>query len=292
MASRPSRSSRRAERIPKAGYRLLQAHGHVSWVNVSGSQSTLRLTLKPGSRRTIDASSVSLLSPDANCSLYLSGQTQTGPLIGVIGDSVFANIANRVDSHSLRLVSMTGGTWEIRATSGFGWGASAPSWPLQTTKGAWALGLARGIFPQHPSALVVELGTNDAMRLAFAGHDPRHAAAVRQGLSGDIDELLKESLSARVSCVVLVTAPEHPTTIFGAGPRFAVAAEKVNQIIMSDAKTADGDVEVADWAALSATHHEGRADWFLPDDVHPNLNGDAALVGIIEASINSCAAPH
>jgi hypothetical protein len=265
---------------------------HLSWVNASGSQSTIRLTMKAGSRRTVEASSVSLLSPDGNCSLYLSSQAHTGPLVGVIGDSVFANLANQVDFNSLRLVRITHATWDIRATSGFGWGASAPSWPLETVEGAWALGLARGTFALHPSALVVELGTNDAMRLAFAGRHPRQAAAIRQGVSGDIDELLKESLGARISCIVLVTAPEHSTSIFGAGSRFAVAAEKVNQIIISDAKRAGDDVKVTDWAALSATHHEGPADWFLPDDVHPNINGEVALVGMIETSIHSCAASH
>jgi lysophospholipase L1-like esterase len=276
----------------KGGMSTVAGAWNLSGVNASGSQSTIRLTLKAGSRRTLDASSVSLLTPDGNCSLYLGSQAHTGPSTGVIGDSVFANIAAQVGSKSLRLVNTTHAKWEIRATSGFGWGASAPSWPLKTVKGAWALGLARGIFVQHPSALVVELGTNDAMRLAFAGPHPRQAAAIRQGVSSDIDELLKESLNARISCIVLVTAPEHSTSIFDAGSRFAVAAKKVNQIIISDAKRAGDDVKVTDWAALSATHHEGPADWFLPDDVHPNSNGDVALVGMIQRSIHSCAGSY
>jgi hypothetical protein len=64
----------------------------------------------------------------------------------------------------------------------------------------------------------------------------------------------------------------------------------VNQVVESDVLAAGGHVKIADWATLSQTHHEGTDDWFLPDDVHPNLAGEAALVGIVQQSIQSCPA--
>ncbi|MGA7417208.1 MAG: GDSL-type esterase/lipase family protein [Acidimicrobiales bacterium] len=265
----------------------------LSWSTAAGRQATARSALITGSHRTIDASAASLLSPDGNCSLYLSVPAAKHRLVGVIGDSVFAAIAQQVRSESSPLRTLPASTWEIRATSGFGWGASAPAWPLKTVTGTWAIGLARGIFAQHPSALVVELGANDAMRAAFA-KATRHPSltAVLDGVSSDVKGLLEASADARVPCVVIVTAPEHSTTLFGAGPRYAVQAERVNQVVASDALAAGGHVKIADWATLSKTHHEGQDDWFDPDDVHPNLTGEAALVALVQQSIQSCPAPH
>ncbi len=260
----------------------------------TGPLATARATLSAGSGRTIDASAANLLSPDGNCSLYLSIRGPTNRVIGVIGDSVFASIGHQLQPESLLLSTLPAATWEIRATSGFGWGASAPIWPLQTVTGTWAIGLARGILAQNPSALVVELGANDAMRATFADgeENPGLAAAVRDGVSSDVDQLLQESAGAGVSCVVLVTAPEHLTTLFGAGARYALEAERVNQVIRSDAAAAGGTVKIADWATLSQTHHEGPDDWFLPDDIHPNRTGESALVGIVQTSIRSCPSLH
>ncbi len=265
----------------------------LSWSTAAGPLATARSAMTTGTHRTIDASAANLLSPDGNCSLYLSVRATKDPLVGVIGDSVFAGIAQQVRSESSPLRSLPASTWEIRATSGFGWGASAPAWPLKTVEGTWAIGLARGIFAQHPSALVVELGANDAMRATFAevSGDPS-LGAVLDGVSSDAKHLLEASANARIPCVVIVTAPEHSTSLFGAGPRYAVQAKSVNQVVESDAVAAGGHVTIADWATVSRGHHEGPADWFLPDDVHPNLTGEAALVGIVQRSIQSCPAPR
>ncbi|HWF23456.1 MAG TPA: hypothetical protein VG226_14985, partial [Acidimicrobiales bacterium] len=177
---------------------------------------------------------MALLSPDRNCSLLLSAAPVPAHPVAVIGDSVFAIIARAPTAPTPSVTS-----WQINAQSGDGWGSAPVNWPLGVVRGTWAIGLARGIFTQHPSALVVELGTNDAIRAVFAdGTDnPALGHRILAGVAGAVSQLLTEAAS-QVPCTVLVTTSTHETGLFGQGLHYAEEAVKVNAILRAKASEA------------------------------------------------------
>jgi lysophospholipase L1-like esterase len=250
---------------------------------------TRRVTTQTLPTETFDASAVRLLSPDDNCSLDLTTGSASDHRVDLIGDSVFARIQKGVETAGSTLRTSAARNWAITATSGFGWSASGPTWPLATT-GTWAIGLARGFFTSHPTAVVVELGADDALRAVFADvtGTPLVAAAIRDAVSSNVEELIDESRSAGVPCTVLVTAPAHSTTVYGAGIRYSSEARQIDQVIKTKAAAASDRVVVADWETLSSSHHGGAQNWFLVDNVHPNVRGEMALIGLIQRSLQSC----
>jgi hypothetical protein len=114
------------------------------------------------------------------------------------------------------------------------------------------------------------------------------APPIHDAVSDNIEELLDESRSAGVRCTVLVTAPTHSTTVYGAGQLYVGEAQRINQMVRAGAAGAPGRVAVADWATLSASHHGGASNWFLADGVHPNLRGELALIGLVHRVVQSC----
>jgi lysophospholipase L1-like esterase len=246
---------------------------------------------------TIRASAAiaNLLAPDHACSLVLSGSAVARP-VAVIGDSVFQGVQSHLTA--LPQPEAYARSWLISAMSGFGWGASAPTWPLSTIGGSWAIGIARGLDSHDPSALVVELGANDSIRATFADalHQPAKAVRIRAAVTANISEVLAQSARLGIP-TVLVTAPTFPNTLFGGGLRYQREAQLIDSIIRSAAATAEvqgNRVVVADWATLSAPHHlaqNATGNWFTPDGLHPNQTGEAALVGLVRRATEQLTRP-
>ena len=284
-------------RVVSAGSRSTGGHAPptgsdrwvLSWAAPTGLGSQTVSSVTPAlPLHVIRSPRVELLSPDGNCSLLLSTARVPAHPVAVLGDSVFAIIA-RAPTASVR-------SWQINARSGDGWGSAPVNWPLGVVRGTWAIGLARGIFTQHPSALVVELGTNDAIRAVFAdGTDnPALERRILAGVAGAVSQLITEA-ATQVPCMVLVTTPTHATGLFGQGVHYSDEAGKVNAILRAKASDAGGKpVLIADWGALSDSHHlaEGApGDWFTPgDDIHPNAAGQRALLGLVQRVVRAC--PH
>lgn len=293
-------------RVVSAGSRSTGGHGPptgsdrwvLSWAAPTGL-GTLTATSVTSALplHVIPSSRVELLSPDRNCSLLLSAAPVPAHPVAVIGDSVYAIIA-RAPAPPIPSVRL----WQINAQSGDGWGSAPVTWPLGVVRGTWAIGLARGIFTQHPSALVVELGTNDAIRAVFAdGTDnPALGRRILAGVAGAVSQLLIEA-APQVPCTVLVTTSTHETGLFGQGLHYSDEAGKVNAILRAKAsdagrkKASDAggkSVLIADWGALAASHHlaEGApGNWFTPgDDIHPNAAGQRALLGLIQRVVKTC----
>ena len=256
------------------------------WVGSDGVVKQVSSSVAQLSTIRAGAATANLLSPDHECSLVLSG-SPVKPSVAVIGDSVFAGIQNRLTT--VLQSEVYARSWLITAESGFGWGASAPLWPTSTIRGSWAIGLARGLDSQDPSALVVELGANDSLRATFADvlKKPELASQIRAAVAANISELLAQSARVGVP-TVLVNVPTFPTTLYGGGMRYQREAQLVDSIISSAAAGARGDrVTVADWATLSAPHHlpqSATGNWFTPDGLHPNQAGDEALVGLVRSA--------
>ena len=186
----------------------------VSWAAPHRRASTVRKRGADIGRATFSTGKIQMLSPDGNCILYLSAVPTPPHRVAVIGDSVFANIAQTVVKKALGGESYAQ-SWQISATSGNGWNATPISWPLKVLDGHWAIDSARGLAASHPSALVVELGADDALRAVFASalSDPTRAAEVVNGVSANVGEFLDQESSV-VPCTVLVTAPSVETPIF------------------------------------------------------------------------------
>lgn len=258
----------------------------LSWVAPDRTVTRVSSSARRLPQIRVNATNANLLSPDHDCSLVLSTVSYVRP-IAVIGDSVFAGVANRLATTGLPHANFAR-SWVIAAEAGFGWGASAPSWPLSTIQGSWAIGLARGLSDIHPACLIVELGANDALRASFADAlaEPELAAQIQGAIQANIHQLL--TLAAQLDIpVVLVTAPTDPTTSFGGGEAYATEARLVNTSIRRAAETASGRVTVADWATYSAPHNgvtASAADWFIGDDLHPSEAGDEALVNLVMRS--------
>jgi lysophospholipase L1-like esterase len=211
-------------------------------------------------------------------------------VIAVVGDSVFRGVSAGLTSRALT-PEPAGATWDIDAESGFGWGASGPDWPLSVVRGSWAVRHATSLLARHPDALVVELGANDALRGAFAvaRREPAFARQIRAGVAANVGRVL-ERARGRTRCVVFVTAPTQPTTLFGAGALYARQAALVNSTLR---RVASGrkDVAVADWARVSAGHHHSDGEpgnWFQPDGVHLVTEGQRALLALVQRSATAC----
>jgi GDSL-like Lipase/Acylhydrolase len=265
----------------------------VTWAAPHHRPSTVRKRAADIGSATFSAEKLQMLSPDGNCILYLSAVPTPPHKVAVIGDSVFANIAQTVVKKALGGESYAQ-SWQISATSGNGWNATPISWPLKVVDGHWAIDSARGLAASHPSALVVELGADDALRAVFASalSDPTRAAEVVNGVSANIGEFLDQESSV-IPCTVLVTAPSVETPIFGAGEIYVTEADLVNSVIRTQAlQHTNANVRVADWAVVSASHHSPsgpRKDWFTSgDNVHPNVAGQEALISLIHHVIGTC----
>jgi hypothetical protein len=266
----------------------------VTWATANQPPATVRKFGVEIENATYSTEKMQMLSPDGKCILYLSAVPTPRDRVAVIGDSVFANIAQTVVNTALGDESYAQ-SWQISATSGNGWNATPVSWPLKVVDGDWAIDSARGLAPSQPSVLVVELGADDALRAVFASATahPILARDVVTGVSKNIGELIDEE-SPQFPCTVLVTAPTYPTQIFGAGEAYVTQAILVNSVIREQAlRHRSSDVRLADWAALSAAHHSPSGpltDWFASgDNVHPNLAGQLALISLIHRVIQTCA---
>jgi lysophospholipase L1-like esterase len=265
----------------------------LTWMPSGSDQPvTVAATAAALSGRVVQDAGASLVAPDGACTLFIPSPAPAAQhTVAVIGDSVFANAADAVGIAGLDASSVS--QWQIVARSGFGWGASPTAWPLGATHGTWAIGLARGLISEHVGALIIELGANDALRAAFAEatNNSTLLGAIRLGVSETVRQVLQEA-TARLSCVVLVTAPAHPSGLFGSGTLYSAQALAINEILRETAARAGPGVRVADWAAWSASHHGPSVDggWFLPDDdVHLNPAGSRALVGLVRSELDTCA---
>ena len=230
-----------------------------------------------------------LLSPDGKCILFLSIAAPPRHRVAVIGDSIFSDIAQTAARDALGSDSYAR-SWQIDAVPGNGWNSPPATWP-GAVDGGWALSADRGLLVNRPSVVVAELGADDALRAVFAKatSKPALAGELLAGVSTAVNELIDED-SARVACTVLVTAPSFPIQIYGAGQSYLEQSELVNSVIRDQASRGGAKVRVADWAAVSASHHTSSRSgvWFMPDDVHPNRAGQLALLSLVHHVIQTC----
>ena len=106
----------------------------LSWTSPHRKPATARKRGPDIGSATFSTEKVQLLSPDGQCILYLSAIPTPRHRVAVIGDSVFANIAQTVVKNALGSQSYAQ-SWQISATSGNGWNATPVTWPLKVVGG-------------------------------------------------------------------------------------------------------------------------------------------------------------
>lgn len=214
--------------------------------------------------------------------------------VALIGDSIAVQLAK--DLRNSTFDGPRGVTWAITAQPGAGWGEgenAQGNWPLDVVQGHTVAQRVRAAARRRPSAVVIELGTNDALRAAFA-YSLNNGTQLTARIDGTDDNIrnvvkLASSLSP---CVALVSPSYYPTTVFGGGQYYSATALQIRTVLMNEeSKVAHHWVVLADWAALSSTHllpDGSPKGWFTADGLHPNANGLAALAQLIIRTVKTC----
>ncbi len=215
--------------------------------------------------------------------------------VALIGDSIAVDLAK-----DLRISTFDGPlgvTWAITAQPGAGWGEgenAQGNWPLDVVEGHTVAQRVRVAAGGRPSAIVIELGTNDALRAAFAysANNGAQLAARIDGTDKNIRKVVRLA-SSLSPCVVLVSPSYYPTTVFGGEHYYSTTALQIRTVLMKEeSREVHHRVVLADWAALSSTHLAATGssgDWFTADGVHPNAYGLAALANLIIRTAKTCA---
>jgi lysophospholipase L1-like esterase len=251
--------------------------------------------LRSRALRTTVLASVSLSLVGSTCAAT-RGPPPVALRIALLGDSVLSDMARDIKAIGFGGHPDTA-DWTIAAQTGAGWGAGEDKtgqWPLGVVQGTWAAEQVHALGQSHPNALVIELGTNDALRAAFADatSDAPTLAARRAGTDHNIGDVVAQA-AALTSCVVLVTATAYPTPLFAGGTLYAKEAIRVSDRLRGQAKrTAHHATLVADWSAESAAHHLGDGspgNWFATsDEIHPNFAGEQSLAALIASTAAKC----
>ena len=95
-------------------------------------------------------------------------------------------------------------------------------------------------------------------------------------------------------CVVVATPPDLAINNFATREFFAAESVRIGNVLREHASTSP-NVELADFAALSRSHHladDDPADWFSGDDeLHPNTAGMDAFQLLVLDAVNRCPSP-
>ena len=222
--------------------------------------------------------------------------TATNLKVALIGDSVAAKLKEALGDPGF------GGpadvSWTITAQPGAGWGEgedSAGNWPLGVVQGTTVADRIRTAAEDKPSVLVLELGTNDALRASFA-YSLNNGSELLERIVGTDNNIRADvSLASSLSrCVVLISPSYYPTSAFAEEQHYSATALQIRKVLLTEVSAVPGHtVLLADWAALSSTHRVASGspeNWFTADDLHPNTVGLKALANLIVRTAKPCAA--
>jgi hypothetical protein len=237
-----------------------------------------------------------LVPPDGRCTLYLTpyanqGGTGGWPRVAVLGDSLLVQLNDSAFNQTAFQGYVEGdlnddGTLvEVEGQSGRGWApAGAPGSAAHAQQ--YLVDEMRGLTIDDVAGVVVALGANDAVRIAGVP-----AGAARDGYRDEVYGAIYAGLAEaqeRAGCLALVTAPEHPTGVWGADYDEEVRA--INDILRYVAWVSPtDDVHVVDFAAMAAGHPFGGGDaWFVYDGLHLNWPGRDGYRSAIRQAADLC----
>lgn len=219
---------------------------------------------------------------------------RTNLKIALIGDSVAADLAKTL--RNPHFGGPTGVGWAITAQPGAGWGEGEDAqgnWPLSVVHGGSVARRVRAAAGGQPSAIAIELGTNDALRASFA-YSLNNGAQLLARFVGTDDNIrsIVKLASSLSRCVVLVSPSYYPTAAFNEEQAYAFTALQLRTVLMKEvSRSPRRSVVLADWAALSSTHRRAAGssqNWFTADGLHPNRIGLRVLANLIVRTARSC----
>jgi lysophospholipase L1-like esterase len=237
---------------------------------------------------------LALLLGGGSSSAHAAGSPPSDLKVALVGDSIGVDLAKELSNSSF--AGPRDVAWAITAQQGAGWGEGENvqgNWPLDVVQGHTAAQRVRVAARGRPSVIVIELGTNDALRASFAYalNDGPQLKARIDGTDRNIRSVVKLA-SSLSPCVVLVSPSYYPTSVFGGDQYYSAMALQIRTVLMKEeSRAAHHRVLLADWAALSSTHLDATgpsAGWFSTDSVHPNASGLAALAKLIVRTARTC----
>jgi hypothetical protein len=145
----------------------------------------------------------------------------------------------------------------------------------------------RGLATYDPAGVVVALGANDALGLAFVA-DPTQRDAARQVVHDDLIATVAEMAAG--DCVVAVTTVEHPLRAYVDPQTYATEATGINNVLrFLAAIDPDDGFAVYDFAASAGLHQYGSADpWFGDDNLHLNDVGRLVYTDAMWQAADQC----
>jgi lysophospholipase L1-like esterase len=226
-----------------------------------------------------------LLSPGGRCTLYLAPIDAATTRVAIVGDSIAAAlVATSADRESLAQ------DVQARDLGVLVDGQSGAPWADIDGTGGVMLDELRGAASiEDVHVVVVVLGANDGILAAF----PNGGEKVAQQQRTDDAIGVGMAIFDDVGCVVVTTPPDHPIRNFALGDDYAREARRVGDVLRALVAT-DDRLVLADFAELSRSHHlddDTVGDWFSGDDeLHPNVDGVAALRTLVLDAVEQCPA--
>jgi hypothetical protein len=180
----------------------------------------------------------------------------TGPLVGVVGDSIswltFEELHSRLDGEWTTSVNATLGVRVVDQQA-----------------------VAASYVADDPSAMVIELGTNDVLRWSTSW----------DGMWELSQQALMLSHFDDVRCVVWVNVDEHLSSYWPDATRQAAGFNAGLGFWRSRVP----DLRIADWNA--ALLYLGRRNLLFSDDEHPNEGGQLVLAHLVGHELAGCRSP-
>jgi lysophospholipase L1-like esterase len=233
-----------------------------------------------------------IVTPDNRCTIYLRPFPYGDPLnrkLAIVGDSLTYGFSK---------------TWEQRSNlskyfSNFGWRFDLDAFPGRTLFASPEFenererdmrDEIRGLVSSNPDAVVINLGTNDAVIAAgaiFREEQPLHDDIRRRMLDDLVGAIFDIGKDAR--CIVLVTPSDYRTPWFGLGQLYETEAKYVGNLMRFFASWSNNDkVILVDWAEIARPHHGGPDSWFAADELHLSPVGSLHMINLIGQALRTC----
>jgi lysophospholipase L1-like esterase len=233
-----------------------------------------------------------IVTPDNRCTIYTRPFPYGDPAhrkLAILGDSLTYGFSR---------------SWEQRQGlanyfANFGWRYDVDAFPGRTLYASDESEQARdrdmrdeirGMVAANPEAVVINLGTNDAIIGAGAmlRGDPALRDEIRRRTVKDLIGAVSD-IGQNSRCIILVTPSDYPTPLFGLGQAYENEAKFVGALMRIYAGWWNDDkVTLIDWAHIARSHHGVADNWFTDDHLHLNTAGSLQMIDLIGQAVRSC----
>jgi len=233
-----------------------------------------------------------IVTPDNRCTIYTHPFPYGNPAnrkLAIVGDSLTYGFSK---------------SWEQRLNlskyfSNLGWRFDVDAYPGRTLyaspeserdRDRDMRDEIRGLVSVNPDAVVINLGSNDAVIAAAAmvrGDQVLRDEVRRRTLNDLVGAIFDVDKGSR--CIVLVTPNDYPIPVYGLTKTYENEAKYVGNLMRLFAGWSNDDkVLLVDWAEISRPHHVVSDNWFAGDHLHLNTAGSLHMINLIGQAVRSC----